>query len=310
MEGERVLAVVVAYHPEPERLALLLASLSRQVEGIHIIDNTPGGAGWEWLPPSGANTAKISIHVLGENLGIATAQNVGIHRALDEGFDYVLFSDQDSVPQETMVSNLMAVARDRTQAGIAVGSVCPAYYDETTGVAFRLQVQEANRIFYSTTPAEAADPWVEILTSISSGSLVTCEALRQVGDMREDFFIDHVDTEWCHRARARGFRHFGTRRAQLAHRFGETAFRVWYFGWTNNSEYSATRLYYRFRNFVRMTRLPHVPIRWSIRAAWYWLGNLYAHCFFARHRLRNARAIALGLWDGVLERGGPLQRRL
>jgi rhamnosyltransferase len=33
--------------------------------------------------------------------------------------------------------------------------------------------------------------------------------LREVGPMREDFFIDHVDIEWSHRMRAAGHALFG-----------------------------------------------------------------------------------------------------
>ena len=39
---------------------------------------------------------------------------------------------------------------------------------------------------------------------ISSGSLVSLEALREIGPFREDFFIDMVDTEWSLRGWARG----------------------------------------------------------------------------------------------------------
>jgi hypothetical protein len=59
-----------------------------------------------------------------------------------------------------------------------------------------------------------------------------------------------------------------------------------------------------------MCRLPHVPLRWVIRASWYWLGNAYAHCLFARDRWANASAVVRGLWDGVQGRSGPLQRSL
>jgi rhamnosyltransferase len=128
--------------------------------------------------------------------------------------------------------------------------------------------------------------------------------------MREDFFIDHVDTEWCHRARALGFRNFGTARTRLAHHLGDALFRVWYFGWQRHSEYSPVRLYYRFRNFILLCRLPHVPLRWAMRASWYWLGNAYAHCLFAERRWANLRAVARGLWDGMRGRSGPLRRPL
>lgn len=226
--------------------------------------------------------------------------------AVDEGFSHVLLSDQDSVPAADMVARLLDACASLQREGVAVGCVCPRYFDETTGQSFRFQVQRPRELFYRSVAADPALPWQEIVTTISSGTLVPVATLQAVGGMREDFFIDHVDTEWCLRARDRGYRNFGVARARLAHRLGDASFPVWYFGWQAYSTYSPVRLYYRFRNFVLLSRLPHVPLRWWLRAAWYWLGNLYAHCLFAPGRLANAKAIARGIVDGIRGRRGPM----
>ncbi|MFX8766500.1 glycosyltransferase family 2 protein, partial [Acinetobacter baumannii] len=43
---------------------------------------------------------------------------------------------------------------------------------------------------------------------ISSGSLISVEALKAVGLMRDYYFIDYVDTEWCLRAEYLGYKNF------------------------------------------------------------------------------------------------------
>lgn len=310
VNGTRILAGVVTFHPPFGRLRLLIERLLRQVDEVLIVDNTPGGADWSGAGREVRNLVGKGLRVLGHNTGIAAAQNLAIEHAVNERFDYLLFSDQDSVPEEDMVAGLLGVAMDLAGSGVRVGSVCPAYFDETSGQLFRFQVLPLGKLFYRSVAAAEADPWIEVVTSISSGSLVPCQVLRQVGGMREDFFIDDVDTEWCHRARAQGFRHFGTVRARLSHSLGDAPIRVWYFGWRVHSQYSPVRLYYRFRNYIRMIRLPHVPWNWSLRAGWYWLGNVYVHCVFAKDRLRNGRAIALGVWHGLRGRGGAADRVL
>ena len=308
----RVLAVVVAYLPQAPALIPLLRALSPQVDSIMVVDNTPRDDGrvdalFEALP---ALVSNLRVERLGDNLGIAAALNVGLDIAVREGFDHVLLSDQDSLPAADMVTVLCGVAGRLSASGKRVGCVCPSYFDQTTGQPFRFQVQRRGRLFYSSVASDPSLPWQEIITTISSGMLIPRAALEAVGEMREDFFIDHVDTEWCHRARARGFRNYGTAGAKLTHQLGDAPFRVWCFGWRRHSEYSPLRLYYRFRNFVQLVRLPHVPLRWSIRAAWYWLGNLYAHCLFAERRLANARAIGLGLLDGLSGRMGKASRKI
>lgn len=301
----RVLAVVVTYHPHGESLMSLLQALFPQVEGLLVVDNTPVESPLPVLETVMQVFPRLEMRSMGQNVGIGAAQNVGIRTAIEKGYDYVLLSDQDSRPDASMVQELVGIATALRGSGVMVGCVCPAYFDETTDQAFRFQVQESGRVFYRTMPADHADPCAEIVVTISSGSLIPVSTLKAIGGMREDFFIDHVDTEWCHRARAAGFHNFGTARARLVHRLGDAPFQVWFFGWHGHSEYSPTRLYYRFRNFLLLVRLPHVPWRWSIRAGWYWLGNLYAHCLFAANGQANAKAIARGLLDGLRGRTGP-----
>lgn len=303
----RVLAVVVAYRPEQQPLQRLLAALADQVDEILLVDNTPRDASAAVIAQSVAavfGRAAIGTWSMGGNRGIAAAQNVGIRKALAEAFDYVLLSDQDSVPRPDMVAALVACCRARSKDG-PVGCVAPAYHDRSTGQDFAFQVMPRGALFYRSLPADRARPDVEIITTISSGSLIPRDSLEAVGEMREDFFIDHVDTEWCHRARAAGCRNYGTATARLDHSLGGEPFRVWYGRWRLHSEYPPLRLYYRFRNFVRMARLPHVPLRWTVRAAWYWAGNAYAHVLYARRRMANLRAIMAGLRDGALDRRGP-----
>lgn len=308
----RVLAVVVTYHPARAEVMPLLRALAPQVDALVLVDNTPSDGTavadpWPEVSAFAASTGSMQVVRLGANRGIAAAQNVGIDAALAGGFDYVLLSDQDSLPAMDMVAALVGVAEGLRSEGRRVGCVCPVYFDRTTGHAFPFQVQRPGRFFYGSIDGELARPSIEILTTISSGSLLPCAALADVGGMREDFFIDHVDTEWCHRARSRGYSVHGTALARLNHRLGDDMFDTWYFGWRPYSAYSPTRLYYRFRNFVLLCHLPHVPKRWSLRAAWYWLGNLYSHVLFAPGRAANARMILRGLADGLRGRSGPLR---
>lgn len=302
-----VLSVVVTYHPEPAQLRTLLHSLAAQTTAVLIVDNSPAAddtvdAVMRDLPT--AASASIRLERMGSNQGIGAALNFGIETAVREGFDFVQLSDQDSLPEPDMTSQLLGVAANLEEAGVRVGCVCPAYFDRNTGQCFSFQVQEPGRLFYGTRPCDAADPWVEMITGITSGSLHPCGAFKEIGLMRSDWFIDYVDTEWFHRARAQGYRIFGTSRAILNHHLGDSSFRVWYGRWRNFNGYSPERLYYRFRNFVLLLKLRYVPMRWKIRAGWYWLGNLYAYCLFSPNRAKNLRSIVRGVFHGCRNLAG------
>ena len=306
----RVSAIVITFRPDGIKLAALLAALSDQVEHVLVVDNTPSNDDCvsDLLGKWPAHARPVDLRRLGDNLGIAAALNVGIEAAVARGFDYVLLSDQDSVPAPDMVSELLRVARERESAGVRVGCVGPTYVDEVTGQTFGFQVQEPGRFFYSVRDGNRADPWVEVVTSITSGSLVPCKVFAEVGGMREDYFIDYVDTEWCHRARHAGYTLFGTSRARMNHHLGDDTFPVWYLRWRPFSSYSPLRLYYRFRNFILLMKCGYVPWRWKLRASWYWLGNLYAYSLFSPRRVENLRFIGRGLLDGLLGRGGRIDR--
>lgn len=302
------MAVVVTYHPDTIPLRGLLGTLYGQVQAITVIDNTPGRS----AVAAGVVTElqqrwpNLWLHALGENVGIAAALNLGIRRAIEEGYGYVLLSDQDSLPSEGMVACLRSIAERLQAQGVRVGCVNPEYYDHNTDQAFPFQVQLPGRWFYCSAGGAQAKPWLEILTGITSGSLVPIPVFAEVGLMREDYFIDYVDTEWCHRARHHGYRLYGTSATRLQHHLGEDSFPVWMLGWRAYSAYSPQRLYYRFRNFVLILKLRYVSPRWKMRASWYWLGNAYAYTVFSPRRWQNLRMIMRGLWDGVRGRGGPL----
>ncbi len=310
--GSRIFGIVVAFHPVRESIIPLLGSLSEQVEAVILIDNTPGDDAYhlELIRDMQVRFPHLRIHRMGSNSGIGKALNHGIRIAIDAGFEFVYLSDQDSEPGKGMVDGLIDCYEKLTGKGVNVGCVCPAYHDVTIGKLFNFQAYLPGSLFYKSVPAEKARPWLEIITTITSGSLIPCHVLKATGLMREDFFIDDVDTEWCHRARSHGFRIYGTSAVLLNHRLGDEAFRFWYFGWKLHNLYSPLRLYYRFRNFILMIRLPHVPLRWSIRAGWFWLGNLYAYSLFSPNKLANIRAIAKGIFDGLRGHAGQQEGRL
>lgn len=302
----RVLAVVVAYMPEPTRFRAMLETLMCQLDAVLVVDNTPATEldAEQVVMAMSRHGAALRLVRCGENLGIAAALNVGIDAARMEGYELVLLNDQDSLPADDMVSQLLTTFDALAASGVQVGSVSPAYVDEVTGDWFGFQILRPGKWLYSVAAASSADPWIEVLTSITSGTLIPTAVFDAVGVMREDYFIDDVDVEWCLRARSKGFRLFGTVRAVMRHRLGDDSFPLWYLRWRRFSSYRPLRLYYRFRNFIALCREDHTPLGWKVRASWYWLGNAYAYLLFSPNRLANARYIVRGLYDGFRGRMG------
>lgn len=304
MRNSGVHAVVVTYLPEPKTLSELLAALIPQVQAVFIIDNTPGNNSTVSRLVDTLDPSCVELVQLRENVGIARALNVGIERAVKAGATHVLLSDQDSVPAADMVEQLLGVTQRLEAEGQLVACVGAAFHSLSGGI-HRFQVQGNGR-FYTTCAGDQAIPWVEVISTITSGSLIPASVFEDVGLMREDYFIDFVDTEWCLRARNKGYTIYGTSLAQMEHRVGDKVFQAWYGNWRSFSGYSPTRLYYQYRNGISLLRSSVVPLAWKIRMGWTWLGNIPAYIFFAPKRLRNLKAIIRGLCDGLRGHGGPL----
>lgn len=298
-----IAAIIVSFNPEAGKFVPLIQRLSDQLDRVIVVDNSPkhNDAAMEQVLQANIPLDRLSLCRIGNNLGIAAALNIGIRIALDEGADFVLLSDQDSLPAEDMVANLR-IAYDRlSTAGVAVGAVGPTFTDEYTGYTYPFQARIPGRFFYGHQAPTTAQSDVEALTLITSGTLVPANVLRDVGGMREDFFIDHVDIEWSHRARSKGYRLYGTGQAKMLQSMGEENLRVWYFGWRLESTYTPLRIYYRIRNYVALTKLDYIGWRWKVRGAWYCTGIVYAHLFFGPKgaRLECLRMAVRGLLDGV-----------
>ncbi len=311
MDNYKILSIIVCYYPDREALLPLIAELCNQTTEIIVVDNTPAENDIVWkIVKDQLNFDRLRIVRLGKNYGIATAINIGIDVAQHEGFSHVLLSDQDSLPLPEMVAGLIKAEKIFINSGKRVGAIGPAFVDVVTDTYFPFQVQQKKHLFYSNKYANKENPDVEALSIISSGSLINTEVFRQVGKMREDFFIDYVDIEWCHRAISKGYALVGTYRGLMQHRMGEDKLRLWVFGWRYMNGYNPSRIYYRFRNYIYLLRLAHVPLLWKIRASCYWMGMFYAHAFFSKNPKNYFKAFLIGTWDGLLGRMGMHQHKL
>lgn len=300
----RVLAVVVAYVPDTKVLQALLDSLLAQTAGVFVVDNTPANDRRVEILCAGFPRDTLRLIRLEKNLGVARGLNVGIDAALAAEATHILLSDQDSLPAPNMVSGLQQVLNELVEAKLKIGAIGPTYTDLHTKKTFPFKAIIPGKFFPGEIFSSEKNPIVDALSLITSGTLVPANVFKEVGLMREDFFIDRVDTEWCLRARSHGFMVFGTIRASMYQRMGEHPLRVWYGTWRQVSSYIPIRVYYQIRNSIYMWRLNYVPLRWKIRNTWYAFGVAYSHIFFGRQKRAGLHMSWHGFVDGLLGRMG------
>jgi rhamnosyltransferase len=294
MDGPLVYCVVVTYHAEPAALQRVLESIRHQASGVIVVDNTEATE-----PPCAVGAAECIR--LGKNMGVATAQNRGISLALDRGADYVWLSDQDTIYPPDFVRKMLACARICGERKIRLAALAPAFFD-THAARVRPFIRHAPFIqAFSPVPGPNV-----VSDAIASGTLIPSEALRRVGSMRDDFFIDWVDIEWCWRARnLHGLQVIAVGDVVIQHALGDAVVPFW---GRNITIRSPIRHYYIIRNAMYLalhSPAPTFPIRiqTAYRAV---LWTFWYPIVAPTRKLENVQACWRGLWHGVIGRLGRL----
>ena len=105
----KVACIIVSYNPD-RGIEKCFNSLINQVDKMFIVDNGSNGDRIKILKElKNSNANKVDLILNNENLGIATALNVGIKKALNEGYDWVITMDQDSKANDNMIEKMFEV---------------------------------------------------------------------------------------------------------------------------------------------------------------------------------------------------------
>ena len=255
-----VVAVIITYNPDLLRLARQIAVLQPQVWKIVVVDNGSAESMEAWAQQLTGADSFLRVVPLGKNRGVAVAQNHGIAWARTQGASHVLLMDHDSLPASDMVSHLSNALQARADAA-AVG---PWYMDprrSRPGTPFvRIEGLSMRRLTCTGT-----DTILPVDHLIASGCLIPIAALDRVGPLREDFFIDFVDVEWCLRARHAGYAVYGVCAARMEHSLGDSPER---FLGREYLSHSPWRHYYHVRNAMLLYRESWVPLNWKCVSAW------------------------------------------
>jgi rhamnosyltransferase len=271
--AKTVCAIIVTWQAELLPLKNLLNSLLLQYCPLVLIDNGSANRAelGNLLDQLAAEHPGRPLPVWvswAENKGLATALNEGLRLAIEHHYDMALLFDQDSAVGEGFV-RAMLTQWTQLQSLHSSGR----YHLPPAAIGPRLQDPQSGRRtafrcfrwrHRSDCPVAGFPGLYETDFLISSGTLLSVQALSVIGMMKDEYFIDNIDLEWCFRARARGYALYGTDRAVLFHRIGERS---------KNPlvrsglmvQHSPLRSYYSTRNRLHLRRQSYAPLDWKIR---------------------------------------------
>lgn len=284
---ENTCAIFIAYFPEAQ-FSQRLEKMRRQVAKVLVVDNTPGGSG---LGASLRSQDGLDIEVIENraNLGVGAALNQGFARAIQHGYHWVVTFDQDSWAQDHLVSTLAGIIRRQSRQD-RVGIVGCNFEDQNLNTP-------------AIKPDSGGQDFLETLTVITSGSLMSTAVFSAVGPFRQDFFIDFIDHEYCLRLRKRGYSVLMSTVPLMTHALGTAEKFHLALVLTNRPP---LRRYYMARNCLLVAKeyFMEAPI-WTLKAM---LGTLVFAAlkipFEKTDRSRKFRATLCGAWQGIRGKAG------
>jgi rhamnosyltransferase len=255
-------AIVVTWQPDQAALKNLLNALLKQGCKVIVIDNGSSEA-QSLAAMINALSAQISLTSWPDNRGLAAALNEGLRLAAASSLPYALLFDQDSAIKDSFCQDMMgAMEKAQALSSRPVAALGPRLQDPDSGRRTPFRVfglwRRSDRRHSGATDLYTAD------FLITSGTLLPVAVLADIGLMKEEYFIDNIDLEWCFRATAAGYALYGTDAATLYHRIGENA---------DNPlvkaglmvQHSPLRSYYTSRNRLHLYRQAYAPLDWKIR---------------------------------------------
>lgn len=242
MKNKTGIIVVLFHSPE---LPVDLTTIPEDQMYI-LVDNTPN------RKLKITNSSTLRYIPLGENSGIAKAQNIGIEAAIEAGCSHIIFFDQDSIVPQGYVN---AMVKEYIRISAYVDNL---FLLGPTVVNARLDEEYKSKI-HTDTPAN--DGFIARREIISSGSCVATNRIDKVGMLDENLFIDFVDFEWCWRAVSKGLNNGITTNIRLYHFVGLQEFKIF-----NQLVIVSNpiRYYFQNRNYLWLLRRDYVPKQWKI----------------------------------------------
>jgi rhamnosyltransferase len=288
-------AVVVTFNPDLTALLKLLSQLEKDSDFI-VLDN--GSKNIDEVAASIEVYSRCrAIEKIGENIGLARALNKGIAWVKEHGYEFVFLFDQDSRPGDMFARGLIEAlerASKLSKKGVAaVGPriMNPQSMKQTPFKLFDRLIGRTNRRFEGLRTEFEAD------FLITSGTLIPLTIIEAVGAMRDDYFIDNIDLEWCFRAKAMGYDLIGSDASILYHAIGERSAHPWVRAGLI-AHHNPSRSYYSSRNRVHLYGVDYAPLGWKLRdaprfalkALWLFLSSRQRFDYFSsiRQGIRDA----------------------
>jgi hypothetical protein len=240
-----------------------------------------------------------------KNLGFSGGNNVGIRYAMDNGADYILLLNDDTIVSNSFLTKLVEVAE--SEKGIGMVGPKIYFYDEPKKIWFaggkiNWLYNKGEMRGYNEVDKGQYDFSLFQETDYLTGCclLVKRKVVEKIGLLPEEYFLYYEDTDWSLMAQKAGFKCIFS-----------PAVKIWHKGSKSSIEGSPSYIYYHIRNGLILAQK---------YAPWYILPFVHLDAFWRiikqpvklliPDRRKWVKLILLGIRDFYLGRRGKLRYTL
>lgn len=228
----KIAGTVILYHP-PDNFISNINSYIQFIEVLYVLDNS------EKTNPSVAQKLaeipKVVYLANQQNLGIATALNIGAEKAITEGYHWLLTMDQDSRFTDDTFFHCFQYIIDLPSVAI----ISPYHFD----------ISPLNH--------KELYEYIEPDIVMTSGNFLNLSIYKKIGGFEDKLFIDEVDHDYCLKARMNGYKIIMFCNIRLEHELGIYKEISWKGKKEMISVHSARRVYYLTRNNFYLLKKYH-----------------------------------------------------
>lgn len=268
----KILSVIVTYNPELHHLKDVVMTLSKQIDSILLYDNN--SLNFKDIA-SILFPQNVIIHSSPVNKGLPTHYNAAIQYGLENGFDYLLILDQDSIFDENFL--------DEYRKHLDEDFLCLVPF-----------LVHNNSDYEKSYPTKTKNTCDYVKRSINSGTLIYLHKLPNDIRFDEDLFIDCVDFDFFKQANKFRLKTLRINSAKLHISLGNISRTGPLFLYN----YSPFRLEKQTRDRVLFLR----KHPFSAFSLWLFLFTIFCDAkavLFEKERLRKIKAIAKGFKEGL-----------
>lgn len=233
---------------------------------------------------------------IGENLGFAEGNNVGIRVALADGAEYIFLLNNDAIIDPNALQSLIEFAETQPDIGIVGPKIL--FYGDPNRIWFAGGgldiVRGATHRGIRRIDNGEYDDILETDYITGCALLIKSKVINKVGMLRPEYFLLFEETDWCVRAKEAGYKIYYVPNAKVWHKCSSS------FGGALSPIY----IYYYVRNNLLFIKLNIKGLK-KIRA------YIYAVKRFLKWKRRegilytpNIVAILTGIMDFYLKKNG------